>query len=54
MARGELRPGTPALDYVGYAVAGAVPVSHIVLTEPVDRPLLYAYAEAVVLPALSD
>lgn len=54
VARGEIRPGTPASGYVMYAIAGAVLASHVVLTEPVDRPFLHAYAEAVILPALSD
>ncbi|WP_301124958.1 TetR/AcrR family transcriptional regulator [Streptomyces cacaoi] len=54
VAREEIRPGTPALDYVMHAIAGAVLASHLVLTEPVDRPFLFAFAEAVILPALSD
>ena len=52
VARGEVSPDNPALDYVLHMMVGAFIARDLIDDRPPDQAFLQAYIDAVVLPAL--
>ncbi|MFF7298205.1 TetR/AcrR family transcriptional regulator C-terminal ligand-binding domain-containing protein [Streptomyces sp. NPDC008265] len=52
VARGEIDPGCPALDFVPHMLIGAFIALPLIEDRPVDRTFLGDFVDAVVFPAL--
>ena len=52
VARGEVSPGNPALDYVMHMMVGAFIARDLIDDRPPDQAFVRSYINAVVLPAL--
>jgi AcrR family transcriptional regulator len=52
VARGEVSPGNPALDYVMHMMVGAFIARDLIDDRPPDQAFVQSYINAVVLPAL--
>jgi AcrR family transcriptional regulator len=52
VARGEVSPDNPALDYVMHTMLGAFIARDLIDDRPPDQAFLRSYIDAVVLPAL--
>ncbi|QNP76120.1 TetR/AcrR family transcriptional regulator [Streptomyces roseirectus] len=52
VARGEVRPDTPALAYVSHLMLGALAIHPLIEGTPADAAFLRKYCEATVYPAL--
>ncbi|MES5825118.1 TetR/AcrR family transcriptional regulator [Streptomyces sp. RG80] len=52
VARGEVRPNCPALEYVPYILIGALVARPLVGNQPPDRAFLLHYLDSVILPSL--
>jgi AcrR family transcriptional regulator len=52
VARGEVSPGNPALDYVMHMMVGAFIARDLIDDRPPDQAFIQSYINAVVLPAL--
>ena len=52
VARGEVSPGNPALDYVLHTMVGAFIARDLIDDRPPDQAFVQSYVNAVVLPAL--
>ena len=52
VARGEVSPGNPALDYVMHTMVGAFIARDLIDDRPPDQAFIQSYINAVVLPAL--
>jgi AcrR family transcriptional regulator len=52
VARGEVSPGNPALDYVMHMMVGAFIARDLIDDRPPDQAFVQSYIDAVVLPAL--
>ncbi|MEV5234644.1 TetR/AcrR family transcriptional regulator C-terminal ligand-binding domain-containing protein [Streptomyces pseudogriseolus] len=50
--RGEIRPDTPALDYIVHMLIGAFATRMLIDEQPPTQAFLISYVDAVVLPAL--
>lgn len=54
VARGEVSPGNPALDYVLHMMVGAFIARDLIDDRPPDQAFVRSYIDAVVLPALGS
>jgi hypothetical protein len=52
VARGEISPDNPALDYVMHMMVGAFIARDVIDDRPPDQAFVRSYIDAVVLPAL--
>ena len=52
VARREVSPGNPALDYVMHMMVGAFIARDLIDGQPPDQAFIRSYIDAVVLPAL--
>ncbi|WP_255948344.1 TetR/AcrR family transcriptional regulator [Streptomyces odontomachi] len=52
VARGEIRPDNPAVEYVPHMLVGALVVRGLIDDQPPTQAFLTSYMDAVVLPAL--
>lgn len=52
MARGEVRPDSPALQYLPYMLVGALMTRPLIEDEVADRAFLLRFLDAVMLPSL--
>jgi AcrR family transcriptional regulator len=52
VARGEVSPGNPALDYVMHMMVGAFIARDLIDDRPPDQAFVRSYIDAVILPAL--